>query len=153
MSTKAKASAKKSPAKAATQKAVDKKTDKKTDKNSAATPVAAAGKKGKAALSEIDEVKELSAAPVNNEEEAEDEDERASSSSGGVSAAALAAAAASPAEGPGSLKNFRHHPDMENFYRFIYENDLRLEALHILDEMMEQRGHKKITKQAKSQAH
>ena len=33
-----------------------------------------------------------------------------------------------------SLKNFRNHPDMENFYRFIYESDLRHEALQIVDQ-------------------
>jgi hypothetical protein len=33
---------------------------------------------------------------------------------------------------PSALKNFRHHPDIENFYRFLYENDLRKEALEIL---------------------
>ncbi len=33
-------------------------------------------------------------------------------------------------------KNFRNHPDMENFYRFIYEHDLRLEALQIIDEII-----------------
>lgn len=35
-----------------------------------------------------------------------------------------------------SLKNFRHHPDMENFYRFIYESDLRFEALAIFDQLL-----------------
>jgi len=34
------------------------------------------------------------------------------------------------------LKNFRHHADIENFYRFIFENDLRLEAIFILSEVM-----------------
>lgn len=42
-------------------------------------------------------------------------------------------------EGTLSFKNFRHHPDMENFYRFIYENDLRTEALAILDQELQQR--------------
>jgi hypothetical protein len=35
-----------------------------------------------------------------------------------------------------SLKNFRHHPDMENFYRFIFENDLRHEALKFLEQTL-----------------
>lgn len=29
-------------------------------------------------------------------------------------------------------KNFRQQADIEAFYRFVYENDLRLEALDIL---------------------
>lgn len=40
---------------------------------------------------------------------------------------------------PMTPKNFRNHPDMENFFRFIYENDLRIEALHIIDEIIEAR--------------
>jgi len=44
-----------------------------------------------------------------------------------------------PTEGSFS-KNFRNHPDMENFYRFIYENDLRIEALQILDELLIAKG-------------
>src|SRR3972149_4015336 len=48
----------------------------------------------------------------------------ARSSSAGGDEAALAAASGS-GEMSASFKNFRHHPDMENFYRFIYENDLR----------------------------
>ena len=59
------------------------------------------------------------------EEQAE---EAAAKGSGGGNDAALAAAA-STTEMSASFKNFRHHPDMENFYRFIYENDLRHEAL------------------------
>ena len=47
-----------------------------------------------------------------------------------------------PEEGasPINPKNFRNHPDMENFFRFIYENDLRLEALHIIDEIIVNRA-------------
>lgn len=40
---------------------------------------------------------------------------------------------------PMTPKNFRNHPDMENFFRFIYENDLRLEALQIIDEIIVER--------------
>lgn len=110
------------------------------------------GKKGKEAEDEIvEEFTESMEAAKAAEEDAEEEEElEAASSSSGGSAAALAAAAASPTEGPGSLKNFRHHPDMENFYRFIYENDLRLEALQILDEMMVQRELKKSGGKAKT---
>ena len=142
MSTKAK----KAP-KSASKSVEMKNTDKKEGKSASGS-----AKKSKGSDSEElgDEVVELSTAPVIEEEE---EEEMSSSSSGGGSAAALAAASISPTEGPGSLKNFRHHPDMENFYRFIYENDLRLEALQILDEMMEQRALKKNVKSAKAQAH
>ncbi len=31
------------------------------------------------------------------------------------------------------VKNFRELPDIENFYRFIYENDLRREAKLLLE--------------------
>jgi hypothetical protein len=48
-----------------------------------------------------------------------------------------------PAELSASFKNFRHHPDMENFYRFIFENDLRLEALEMLNERLTQKQAKK----------
>lgn len=44
---------------------------------------------------------------------------------------------------PMTPKNFRNHPDMENFFRFIYENDLRLEALHIIDEIIVQRANRR----------
>ncbi|MGE4234253.1 MAG: hypothetical protein AB7F43_13065 [Bacteriovoracia bacterium] len=37
---------------------------------------------------------------------------------------------------PLTPKNFRNQPDMESFFRFIYENDLRLEALQIIDEVL-----------------
>ncbi len=57
------------------------------------------------------------------------------------------------AETNSSLKNFRHHPDMENFYRFIYENDLRFEALAIIDDILIEKNNKKILKGAKAQAH
>src|SRR5947209_8543525 len=68
-------------------------------------------------------------------EEQEEADAEAASSQNN-NAAALAAAAGGPTEMSASFKNFRHHPDMENFYRFIYENDLRHEALAIIDEIM-----------------
>lgn len=34
------------------------------------------------------------------------------------------------------FKNFRHSPDIENFYRFVHEHDLRREAKMILDRIM-----------------
>ena len=79
-----------------------------------------------------------------------DEDEEEEGASGpSVSAAglAMAAATAGAETSAGSLKNFRHHPDIENFYRFIFENDLRYEALEIIDVMATQR---EAIKQAKA---
>ena len=36
---------------------------------------------------------------------------------------------------PASLKKFRQSPEIEGFYRFIYENDLRTEAFEIIDDI------------------
>ena len=44
-------------------------------------------------------------------------------------------------------KNFRQQADIESFYRFVYENDLRDEALDILRAV---RGQKQALKAAKS---
>src|SRR5689334_13975504 len=66
-------------------------------------------------------------------EEIEEQQEEAAATSNSGNAAALAAAGGTT-EMSASFKNFRHHPDMENFYRFIFENDLRHEALAIIDE-------------------
>lgn len=124
----------------------------KSPKAAAAKPA----KGGKAAKSEIIEEDVLMAAAVSAEanEEAEEEEEAAAakSSNSGGNAAALAAVSGST-EMSASFKNFRHHPDMENFYRFIYENDLRLEALAIIDEMMVERMNRKMVKSAKANAH
>jgi hypothetical protein len=35
-----------------------------------------------------------------------------------------------------TVKNFRHNPDIENFYRFIHENGLRREAKMIFDSVL-----------------
>lgn len=40
---------------------------------------------------------------------------------------------------PSSLKKFRQSPEIEGFYRFIYENDLQNEAFDILDQIIERR--------------
>ncbi|HAR41989.1 MAG TPA: hypothetical protein DCS07_05060 [Bdellovibrionales bacterium] len=76
-------------------------------------------------------------------EELEEQQEEAAASAGQNSSAAALAAASGPTEMSASFKNFRHHPDMENFYRFIYENDLRHEALAIIDEIMRDKQEKK----------
>lgn len=49
---------------------------------------------------------------------------------------------------PTSLKKFRQSPEIEGFYRFIYENDLHKEAYEILERIVSQR---KIAKKALKQ--
>ncbi|MGZ3653609.1 MAG: hypothetical protein ACXVB9_03570 [Bdellovibrionota bacterium] len=56
-----------------------------------------------------------------------------------------AAAAAS-----GVPKNFRQQADMEAFYRFVHENDLREQALEILDKVRAQRAVAKAAKRPKN---
>ncbi len=34
---------------------------------------------------------------------------------------------------PASPKKFRQSPELEGFYRFLHENDLRKEALEVID--------------------
>ncbi len=48
----------------------------------------------------------------------------------------------------GLPKNFRSHPDIENFFRFIYENDLREEALVILEDVIQKKAAKKAAQHA-----
>ena len=106
--------------------------------------------KAKAPVVEVEEILTEAETPAIDPDELEEreEAEEASAHSSG-NAAALAAAAGSPTEMSASFKNFRHHPDMENFYRFIYENDLRHEALAIIDEVMNEKHHKKQGKGSK----
>jgi hypothetical protein len=40
---------------------------------------------------------------------------------------------------PTSLKKFRQSPEIEGFYRFIYENDLQSEAHDILELIIQRR--------------
>ena len=40
---------------------------------------------------------------------------------------------------PSSIKKFRQSPEIEGFYRFIFENDLRAEAVEILDRIIHRR--------------
>ena len=115
----------------------------------------AEGKKGKSAKNAPAPVELEGAAPAVDQEELEEQEElaaAAASSGGGGNAAALAAANGST-EMSASFKNFRHHPDMENFYRFIYENDLRHEALAIIDEIQVEKANRRQLKMAKSSAH
>ncbi len=44
---------------------------------------------------------------------------------------------------PTSLKKFRQSPEIEGFYRFIFENDLQKEAHDILDRIIQSRKAKK----------
>jgi hypothetical protein len=106
--------------------------------------------------SKKDEKIELIATEVVSMEAAEEEEEEKDSAAArntGASEAGLAIAAATAETSAGSLKNFRHHPDIENFYRFIYENDLRYEGLEIIDLMTAQRETIKAVRAAKAKAH
>ncbi len=47
---------------------------------------------------------------------------------------------------PASLKKFRQSPEIEGFYRFIYENDLRTEAFEIIDNIGQKRAAAKASK-------
>ncbi len=129
-------------------------------------PAKAAGKSakasGKASKAESSSSKvELDTAAGANGEPAVDLDEleeaqdaaAAAASGGGGDAAAMAAAATGSGEMSTSFKNFRHHPDMENFYRFIYENDLRFDALKIIDQILLDKQAAKTLKNSKSHAH
>ncbi len=40
---------------------------------------------------------------------------------------------------PTSTKKFRQSPEIEGFYRFVYENDLQREAFEILDRIQQRR--------------
>lgn len=55
---------------------------------------------------------------------------------------------------PTSIKKFRQSPEIEGFYRFIFENDLQKEAYDILDQIITTRKLKKTkeTKDAKATA-
>ncbi len=49
----------------------------------------------------------------------------------------------------GVPKNFRQQADMEAFYRFVHENDLRDEALAIFDKVREEKNEAKNSKRVK----
>lgn len=50
---------------------------------------------------------------------------------------------------PASVKKFRQSPEIEGFYRFIYENDLRTEAFEIIDAIGQKRAAAKVKKKMK----
>ena len=45
---------------------------------------------------------------------------------------------------PMSPKKFRESPELEGFYRFIYENDLRKESIQIIDRIFLTRKAKRL---------
>lgn len=53
---------------------------------------------------------------------------------------------------PTSLKKFRQSPEIEGFYRFIFENDLQKEAYEILDRIILLRKTKKADAKKEAQA-
>ncbi len=133
-----------------------KESTKKTATAAATGGVTKPEKKGlKMAETAPEESIETEVPSLEDTEELEEQAEAAAaeSSSQNGNAAALAAAAGNPIEMSASFKNFRHHPDMENFYRFIYENDLRHEALAIIDEIMVEKQERRLAKGPKTQAH
>ena len=40
---------------------------------------------------------------------------------------------------PANVKKLRQSPEIEGFYRFVFENDLRVEAFKIISEILTQR--------------
>ena len=44
---------------------------------------------------------------------------------------------------PASIKKFRQSPEIEGFYRFIYENDLRVESHEVLTKISLRRKEEK----------
>ena len=52
---------------------------------------------------------------------------------------------------PTSVKKFRQSPEIEGFYRFVFENDLQREGFEILERIIERRKAAKVkTKPAKA---
>ena len=123
-------------------------SNKKEKKTAPAKPEKKSSKVKAAAVVETEIVVEPEA-PAIDLDELEEREEAAEASAHSSGNAAALAAAGSPTEMSASFKNFRHHPDMENFYRFIYENDLRHEALAIIDEVMNEKHQKKPIKSSK----
>lgn len=124
------------------------KADAKADKGAKAAAKPAKGGKAAAATETTPPTLNPDGSPVDLDELEEQQDAAAASSTSGGGNAAAIAAAGGGTEMSASFKNFRHHPDMENFYRFIYENDLRHEALAIIDAMLKDKAAKKAAKHA-----
>ncbi len=47
---------------------------------------------------------------------------------------------------PTNLKKFRASPEIEGFYRFVYENDLQRDTFKVLDRLKRERYANKKTK-------
>lgn len=45
---------------------------------------------------------------------------------------------------PTSIKKFRQSPEIEGFYRFVFENDLQREAFDILERIVQRRKALKV---------
>lgn len=50
---------------------------------------------------------------------------------------------------PTTPKRFRQSPEIEAFYRFVHENDLREEALKVLNQIREEREEQKVLEKEK----
>ena len=53
---------------------------------------------------------------------------------------------------PSSVKKFRQSPEIEGFYRFIYENDLQREAYDILEKIIARRKAERNMKRGRKPA-
>ncbi len=53
---------------------------------------------------------------------------------------------------PSSVKKFRQSPEIEGFYRFIYENDLQREAYEILEKIISRRKAERNMKRGRKPA-
>jgi hypothetical protein len=53
---------------------------------------------------------------------------------------------------PTSTKKFRQSPEIEGFYRFVYENDLQREAFDILDKIQQRRRALRVKTKASKRA-
>ena len=53
---------------------------------------------------------------------------------------------------PSSVKKFRQSPEIEGFYRFIYENDLQREAYEILEKIIMRRKSERNMKRGRKPA-
>ena len=51
---------------------------------------------------------------------------------------------------PSSMKKFRQSPEIEGFYRFVFENDLQSESFQILDRIIARRKAERAQKTKKA---
>jgi len=86
------------------------------------------------------------------EHEEHDDMELGGEMSGDGSAATFAKTGQMPIETSASFKNFRHSPRYGKFLSFIFENDLRFEALSIIDTIIVDKQNKRNIKAAKTKS-